>query len=72
MKKHRLGVFENEVLRCKLDLEDRKWQLWVESHNDELHDLHSAPDIIIMIKYKTRTWMGHVARMGMWEIHTKF
>jgi hypothetical protein len=24
MKKHRLGVFENEVLRCKLDLEDRK------------------------------------------------
>jgi hypothetical protein len=34
-----------------------------ELHNEELHELHSSPSIIRMIKLMTITWTGHVARM---------
>jgi hypothetical protein len=37
---------------------------WRKLHNEELHDLHSSPRIIRMIKSKRMRWTGHVARMG--------
>jgi hypothetical protein len=35
---------------------------WRKLHNEELHDLHSSPSIIRIIK--VIRWAGHVARMG--------
>jgi hypothetical protein len=33
-------------------------------HVEELHNLYSSPNIIIMIKSRRIRWVGHVARMG--------
>jgi hypothetical protein len=32
-------------------------------HNDELHNLHSSPNIVRVIKSRRVRWAGHVARM---------
>jgi hypothetical protein len=37
---------------------------WRKLHNEELHNLHSSPSIIRMIKPRRMRWAGHVARMG--------
>jgi hypothetical protein len=37
---------------------------WRKLHNEELHDLYSAPSIIRVIKARRMRWAGHVARMG--------
>jgi hypothetical protein len=34
-------------------------------HNEELHDVYSAPSVIRVIKSRRMRWAGHVA--GMWE-----
>jgi hypothetical protein len=64
-EEHRLGVFENRVLRRifgpkrdEVTGEERKLQ------NGELHKLYSSPDIIRQIKSRRMRWAGHVARMG--------
>jgi hypothetical protein len=58
---HTLRVVENRGLRRifgpKLE-EDGSWR---KLHNDELHSLHSSPNIVRVIK---SGWAGHVARMG--------
>jgi hypothetical protein len=33
-------------------------------HNDELHDLYSSPNIVMVIKSRRMRWAGHVACMG--------
>jgi hypothetical protein len=33
-------------------------------YNEELHDLYSSPSIIRIIKERSMSWAGHVARMG--------
>jgi hypothetical protein len=38
--------------------------VWRELHNEELHNLHSLPNIITMIKLRIIIWAPHVARMG--------
>jgi hypothetical protein len=38
--------------------------LWRKLHNDELHSLHSSPNIVRVIKAKRLRWVGHVASMG--------
>jgi hypothetical protein len=38
---------------------------WKKLHNEELHDLHSSPSIIRIMKARRMRWAGHVARM--WE-----
>jgi hypothetical protein len=46
---HRLRVSENRVLRTfepKRDEVEGSWKIF---HNEELHNLHSSPDIIRMI-----------------------
>jgi hypothetical protein len=63
-EEHRLGVFENRVLRR---LSGPKWNEvtgeWRKLHNGELHNLDSSSDIIRQIKSRRMRWAGHVARM---------
>jgi hypothetical protein len=37
---------------------------WRKLHNEELHNLHSSPSVIRMIKSRRMRWAGHVASMG--------
>jgi hypothetical protein len=32
----------------------------------------SSPNIIRVIKSRRMIWAGHLARMGRWEMHTRF
>jgi hypothetical protein len=34
-----------------------------EMHNEEFHNLHALPDIIIVIKSRRMSWAGRVVRM---------
>jgi hypothetical protein len=45
---------------------------WRNVHNEELHNLHSSPNIITMIKTKRMRWAGHVVRMGRRGMHVGF
>jgi hypothetical protein len=37
---------------------------WRRLHSEELNDLYSSPNIILVIKSRRMRWAGHVARMG--------
>jgi hypothetical protein len=37
---------------------------WRKLHNEELHDLYFAPNIIRVIKLRRMRWAGHVAGAG--------
>jgi hypothetical protein len=64
-EEHRLGVFENRVLRRILrPKRDEVAGEWRKLHNDELHDSYSSPYIIRIIKARRMRLAGHVARMG--------
>jgi hypothetical protein len=52
-KEHRQRVFENRVLRRIFGLKnDDVTRGWRKLHNEELHNMHSSPNIITMIKSK--------------------
>jgi hypothetical protein len=38
--------------------------LYLQEHNEELHNLYSSPYIIRQVKSRRMRWAGHVARMG--------
>jgi hypothetical protein len=64
-EEHRLRMFENRVLRRMFGPKrDEVAGGWRRLHNGELHDLHSLPSIVRMIKSKRMRWVGHVTRMG--------
>jgi hypothetical protein len=64
-EEHRLGVFENRVLKkISGPKRDEVTGGWIKLHNEELHDLYSSPNIIRIIKARRMRWAGHVARMG--------
>jgi hypothetical protein len=60
----RLRVFENSVLRKIYGPKTEEDGSWRKSHNDELHDLYSSPNIVRVIKSRRMRWAGHVAHMG--------
>jgi hypothetical protein len=58
-EKHRLGVFENRVLRGIFGPKrDEVTGEWRKLHNEKLHDLYSSPSTIRMIKSRRMTWAG--------------
>jgi len=61
----KLRVFKNRVLRRIFGpRRDEVTGEWRRSHNEELNDLYSAPNIVRVIKSRRMRWDGHVARMG--------
>jgi hypothetical protein len=57
-------VFENRVLRRIFGPKrDEVTGEWRRLNNEELNDLYSSPNIVWLIKSRTR-WAGHVARIG--------
>jgi hypothetical protein len=63
-------VFENRVLRRIFGPKrDEVTGDWRKLHYEELHNVHSSPNIIRMIKSRRIRWAGHVARMWPSGIH---
>jgi hypothetical protein len=62
---HRLRVFENRVLRRVFGPKrDEVTGEWKKLHNEELNDLYSLPNIVLVVKSRRMRWAWHVARMG--------
>jgi hypothetical protein len=62
-RKHGLRIFENRVLRRIFGPKREEDGSWRKLHNDELHNLHSSPNIVRVIKSRRIRWAGHVARI---------
>jgi hypothetical protein len=63
-EERRLWIFETRVLRRIFGPEREEDGSWRKLRNDELHNLYSSPDIVLVIKSKRFRSTGHVARMG--------
>jgi regulator of replication initiation timing len=62
-EEHRLRVSENKVLRRILAAtRNKKIEVGV-LQNEELHNLHTSPNVIRMIKSRMKICSGHVACM---------
>jgi hypothetical protein len=58
-------VFENRVLRRifgpkRIEVTEE----WRKLHNEELNNLYSPPNIVLVIKSRRMRWAGHVAHLG--------
>jgi hypothetical protein len=63
-EQHRLGVFENRVLRSILrPKREEVTGGWRRLHNEELHGLYSLPNMRA-VTARRMEWVGHVAYMG--------
>jgi hypothetical protein len=62
-EEHRLGVFENRVLKV-FGPKRKRDRSWRKLHNDELHSLYSSLNIVRVIRSRRMRWVGHVAGMG--------
>jgi hypothetical protein len=58
-------VFENKVLRRIFGKERNEvTEVWRKVHNEELHELHSSPSIVRILKsWRRMWWEEQVARM---------
>ena len=66
-EERRLKVFENRVLRnVFVPKRDDVTGEWRKLRNEELSYLYSSPNIVRVVRVKSRRmrWAGHVARMG--------
>jgi len=64
-EERKLIVFENRVLRRIFGpRRDKVTGEWRRSHNEELNDLYTSPNIVRVIKSRRMRWAGHLARMG--------
>jgi len=64
-----LRVFENRVLRRIFGpKKDEVTGEWERLHNEELSDLCSSPNIVLVIKSSIMRWARHVACNGRWEV----
>jgi hypothetical protein len=64
-EEYRLRVFENRVLRRAFGL--KRGAItgeWRKLHNEELRDLYSLPNIVLVVKSRIMRWPGHVVHMG--------
>jgi hypothetical protein len=60
-EEHRLGVFENRMLRRIFGPNrDEVMGGWRKLHNEELHDLYSSPSIMRIIKSRKMRWARYV------------
>jgi len=59
-EEHRLGVFENRVLKIFGSKRDEIIREWRKLHNKELNDLYSSPNIVRVMKSRRMRWVGHV------------
>ena len=58
-------MFENMVLRRLFGpRRDEVTGEWRRSHNEELKDLYSSLNIVLVIKLRRMRWAGHVVHMG--------
>jgi len=63
-KEHRLRVFENWMLRRIFGPKrDKITGDWRKLHREELNDVYSSPNIVQLIKSRSRSWAGYVARL---------
>jgi hypothetical protein len=63
-------MFENRVLRRIFGQKrDEVTGGWRKQHNEELHNVYSSPNIVRMIKSRSKRWAGNVARMGPRGMH---
>jgi hypothetical protein len=64
-EKHRLRVYENRVLRRIFGPKRTEVAKSLEkTHNEELHNLYSSPNIIRIVKSRRMRWVWLVARIG--------
>jgi hypothetical protein len=63
-------VFENRVWRRIFGPKREEDGSWRKLHNDELHNLCSSPNTVMVIKSRRMRWAGHVASMG--KVFTAF
>jgi hypothetical protein len=60
-----MRVFEKRVLRRIFGpTRDEVTGDWKKMHNEEFHNLYSSPNIIMIIKSRRMTWVGHILHMG--------
>jgi PAS domain-containing protein len=70
MVEQKLKVFENKALRRIFGLKRDEIIGRRKLHNEEPHNLYSAPNTII--KPRRMTWTGNVAHIGRRGMHTAF
>jgi hypothetical protein len=65
VKKRRLRVFENRVLRRIFGAKrEEVTGEWRKLYNEEINYLYCSVNIVRVIKSRRMRWEGHVARLG--------
>jgi hypothetical protein len=68
-----LRVLESRVLRKMLGPKrDEVTGEWRRMNNEELHDLHSSPNVLQVVKSTQKRQVGDVVHMGRGEVCTGF